>query len=83
MSDPLATSSVSSRFVSEDALKAAQTQREAEWKAAYERLGQEPPQLQRDDTDQPYDGRSLWEKLQENKVRDSLWPRRPHDLLDD
>lgn len=61
------TNSVASRFVSSDALAAARQQRELEWKAAYERLGQEPPK-QPDESTEPYDGRSLWEKLNEQKV---------------
>lgn len=62
--------SVSSRFVSSDALEAARKQREADWKAAYERLGQEPPKPDNDPSE-PYDGRSLWEKLNEQKVSNS------------
>lgn len=57
--------SVAARFVSESSLEAAKKQREADWKAAYERLGQEPPKPKEDD--QPYDGRTLFEKLKENK----------------
>ena len=68
MSDaaPLASGGVASRFVSEDQLKAAQEQRQKDWAAAYERIGQEPPK--QEESKEPYDGRSLWEKLQENKV---------------
>ena len=57
--------SVASRFVSQSSLDEAKLQREADWKAAYERLGQEPPKREQEEE---YDGRSLWEKLQENKV---------------
>ncbi|GAA5906766.1 hypothetical protein JCM5296_000831 [Sporobolomyces johnsonii] len=69
MSDAPATpsalsSGVASRFVSASALEEAAKKRSEEWKAAYERIGQEPP---KEDDAAPYDGRSLWEKLQENK----------------
>ncbi|GAA5978988.1 hypothetical protein JCM11641_000116 [Rhodosporidiobolus odoratus] len=59
------SSGVASRFVSSTALEEAKKKREEEWKAAYERIGQAPPQEVQ--TEAPYDGRSLWEKLQENK----------------
>lgn len=59
------STSVASRFVSETALQAAQSKREEDWKAAYQRLGEEPPKREAEEV---YDGRSLWEKLQENKV---------------
>ncbi|KAF9532040.1 NEFA-interacting nuclear protein NIP30 [Crepidotus variabilis] len=50
---------VGSRFVSSDEIESAKARRDEQWKAAYARLGQEPPpQLQTDDT---YDGRSLAE----------------------
>ncbi|BGP15517.1 hypothetical protein JCM10213_006583 [Rhodosporidiobolus nylandii] len=58
-------SGVAARFVSSAALDEAKKKREEEWKAAYERIGQEPPKQVEDN--EPYDGRSLWEKLQENK----------------
>lgn len=63
---PPAPTSVASRFVSETTLEAAKIQREADWKAAYARLGQEPPKKEEEDGEK-YDGRSLWEKLQEHK----------------
>ncbi|KAM0750709.1 hypothetical protein T439DRAFT_380583 [Meredithblackwellia eburnea MCA 4105] len=62
---PIAPTSVASRFVSQSTLDAAKAQREADWKAAYERMGQEPPKKEEDN--EPYDGRSLWEKLKANK----------------
>jgi hypothetical protein len=67
MADNPAPSSVASRFVSESALEAAQAQRKKDWEAAYARIGEEPPK--QEESNEPYDGRSLWEKLQENKVR--------------
>ena len=66
MSAPPLAPSVSSRFVSSTELEAASQKRQEEWKAAYERIGQEPPK--QDDEGDKYDPRSLWEKLQENKV---------------
>ncbi|KAK4048750.1 hypothetical protein OIV83_004516 [Microbotryomycetes sp. JL201] len=66
--DPSAVSSsgVGSRFVSSKTLEEAKAKRDAEWRAAYERIGQEPPPKQ---DDEPYDGRSLYEKLQEQKLK--------------
>jgi len=50
---------VGSRFVSQDEIDLAKQRREDQWKAAYARLGQEPPpRLQYEDA---YDGRSLAE----------------------
>lgn len=60
------TSGVASRFVSSNTLEEAKKRREAEWKEAYARLGQEPP---KEEADEKYDPRSLFERLQENKVR--------------
>jgi hypothetical protein len=56
---------VGSRFVTQDEIDAARQRREEQWKAAYARLGQEPPPQQQDDN---YDGRSLAEKLAANKI---------------
>lgn len=57
--------SIASRFSSEASIAEAAATRSAEWKAAYERLGQVAPEKEEEG---PYDGRSLWEKLQEHKV---------------
>lgn len=67
----LGTGGVASRFVSSSALEEAKQRREQEWKAAYERIGEEPP---KQDDDGTYDPRSLFEKLQENKVRLAVSP---------
>ncbi|THU91731.1 hypothetical protein K435DRAFT_790566 [Dendrothele bispora CBS 962.96] len=56
---------VGSRFVTSDEVESAKARREEQWKAAYARLGQEPPPLQQEDS---YDGRSLAEKLAANKI---------------
>ncbi|PAV22452.1 hypothetical protein PNOK_0240900 [Pyrrhoderma noxium] len=56
---------VGSRFVSQNDLDQAKARREEQWKAAYARLGQEPPPQPTEDV---YDGRSLAEKLAANKV---------------
>ncbi|GAA5850401.1 hypothetical protein JCM3766R1_007182 [Sporobolomyces carnicolor] len=61
------SSSVSSRFVSASDLEAAAQKRQEEWKAAYARIGQEPPA--QDPEGEKYDPRSLWEKLNENKTK--------------
>ncbi|KAM0792034.1 hypothetical protein ACM66B_004742 [Microbotryomycetes sp. NB124-2] len=60
------SSGVGSRFVSSKELEEAKAKREADWKAAYAAMGQEPPPKQ---DDEPYDGRSLYEKLQEQKLK--------------
>ncbi|KAL5495146.1 hypothetical protein ACEPAI_608 [Sanghuangporus weigelae] len=57
--------SVGSRFVSQDDVDSAKARRDEQWKAAYARLGQEPPPRPAEDV---YDGRSLAEKLAANKI---------------
>ncbi|GAA5837639.1 hypothetical protein JCM11251_002031 [Rhodosporidiobolus azoricus] len=63
------SSGVASRFVSSTALDEAKKKREEEWKAAYARIGQEPPKemMPGGNGDEKYDPRSLYEKLQEQK----------------
>ncbi|KAG6842564.1 hypothetical protein C0991_000090 [Blastosporella zonata] len=51
---------VGSRFITESDLDTAKARRDEQWKAAYARLGQEPPPQQQEDS---YDGRSLAEQL--------------------
>ncbi|KAG8742794.1 hypothetical protein FRC10_000904 [Ceratobasidium sp. 414] len=67
--DPLtalaATGSVGSRFVSQAEIDSAKEKREADWKAAYARLGQEPPP--RPAEDETYDGRSLYETAKQEE----------------
>ncbi|KIY62431.1 hypothetical protein CYLTODRAFT_426925 [Cylindrobasidium torrendii FP15055 ss-10] len=53
-----------SRFISQDAIDVARDRRNTQWKAAFERLGQEPPKA----VEEPYDGRSLAEKLAANRA---------------
>ncbi|EJD52196.1 hypothetical protein AURDEDRAFT_181712 [Auricularia subglabra TFB-10046 SS5] len=67
-------SSVASRFVSQKDLERAKAVREEQWKAAYERIGQEPPKLQEDPN---WDGRSLAEVLAANKAaKQDEWEQR-------
>ncbi|ESK98325.1 hypothetical protein Moror_75 [Moniliophthora roreri MCA 2997] len=61
----LSSGAVGSRFVSQDDIETARARREEQWKAAYARLGQEPPSQQQEDA---YDGRSLAEKLAANRA---------------
>lgn len=49
---------VGSRFVSQDEVDLVKQRKDEQWKAAYARLGQEPPPQQQEDA---YDGRSLAE----------------------
>jgi hypothetical protein len=49
---------VGSRFVTENEIDLAKARREEQWKAAYARLGQEPPPQPKEEV---YDGRSLAE----------------------
>ncbi|KAI0660415.1 NEFA-interacting nuclear protein NIP30 [Cubamyces menziesii] len=60
----ISTAGVGSRFVSQAELEDAKAKRDEQWKAAYARLGQEPPPPPTDDA---YDGRSLAEKLAANR----------------
>ncbi|KAI0257598.1 N-terminal domain of NEFA-interacting nuclear protein NIP30-domain-containing protein [Lactifluus subvellereus] len=61
----ISTGAVGSRFVSQSDVEAARARRDEQWKAAYARLGQEPPPPPQEDA---YDGRSLAEKLAANRV---------------
>ncbi|CAE6397370.1 unnamed protein product [Rhizoctonia solani] len=61
-----ATGSVASRFVTQTEIDSAKERREEQWKAAYARLGQEPPPRPTEDPE--YDGKSLYERLQANKI---------------
>nr|CAG8581351.1 5185_t:CDS:2 [Entrophospora candida] len=53
------------RFVSSTDLEEAKRKRAEEWKAAYERLGQKPPEKEKEE----YDPRTLYERLQEQKMK--------------
>jgi len=61
----ISSGSVGSRFISSTEIDAAKARRDEQWKAAYARLGQEPPPQQQEDS---FDGRSLAEKLAANKA---------------
>ncbi|KAI0286995.1 NEFA-interacting nuclear protein NIP30 [Russula aff. rugulosa BPL654] len=61
----ISTGEVGSRFVSQSDVDTARTRREEQWKAAYARLGQEPPPPPQEDA---FDGRSLAEKLAANRA---------------
>ncbi|KAH9847378.1 N-terminal domain of NEFA-interacting nuclear protein NIP30-domain-containing protein [Lenzites betulinus] len=68
------TSGVGSRFVSQSDLEVAKAKRDEQWKAAYARLGQEPPPQPADDA---FDGRSLAEKLAANRAaKQEEWEER-------
>jgi hypothetical protein len=54
----ISTGAVGSRFVSQSDIETAKARRDEQWKAAYARLGQEPPPPPQEDA---YDGRSLAE----------------------
>ncbi|KAL1693054.1 N-terminal domain of NEFA-interacting nuclear protein NIP30-domain-containing protein [Schizophyllum commune] len=56
---------VGARFITADDIQAARTRREEQWRAAYARLGQEPPPQHQEEA---YDGRSLAEKLAANRA---------------
>ncbi|KAL0072088.1 hypothetical protein AAF712_001011 [Marasmius tenuissimus] len=60
----LSSGVVGSRFVSSDEIETAKARREEQWKAAYARLGQEPPPQQTEDS---YDGRSLAEQAKQEE----------------
>jgi len=61
----ISTGVVGSRFVTQSDVEAARARRDEQWKAAYARLGQEPPPPPQEDA---YDGRSLAEKLAANRA---------------
>ncbi|KAH9982429.1 N-terminal domain of NEFA-interacting nuclear protein NIP30-domain-containing protein [Lactifluus volemus] len=61
----ISTGVVGSRFVSQSDIEAARARRDEQWKAAYARLGQEPPPAPQEDS---FDGRSLAEKLAANRA---------------
>ncbi|KAJ7103410.1 N-terminal domain of NEFA-interacting nuclear protein NIP30-domain-containing protein [Mycena belliarum] len=61
----LSSAGIGSRFVSQDEVETAKARRDEQWKAAYARLGMEPPPQQQEDFS---DGRSLAEKLAANKI---------------
>ncbi|KAL0951041.1 hypothetical protein HGRIS_007781 [Hohenbuehelia grisea] len=61
----LSSGVVGSRFVTQDEVETAKARRDEQWKAAYARLGQEPPPAPVEDA---YDGRSLAEKLAANRA---------------
>jgi len=54
----ISTGTVGSRFVSSNDIDTATARRDEQWKAAYARLGQEPPPQPVEDS---FDGRSLAE----------------------
>ncbi|KDQ63623.1 hypothetical protein JAAARDRAFT_119569 [Jaapia argillacea MUCL 33604] len=70
----ISSGTVGSRFVSANDVESARKKREESWKAAYARLGQEPPPQPVEDA---YDGRSLAEKLAANKAaKQEEWEER-------
>jgi len=54
----LSSAGIGSRFVSQDDVDTAKARRDEQWKAAYARIGMEPPPQQEQDFS---DGRSLAE----------------------
>ncbi|KAG6820370.1 hypothetical protein H0H93_001341 [Arthromyces matolae] len=71
----LSSGVVGSRFVTETELDTAKSRRDAQWKAAYARLGQEPPPQQQDDA---YDGRSLAEIAKQEEWEEKTKLGKPH-----
>jgi len=70
----LSSGNVGSRFVTEKEVTSAREKRDEEWKAAYKRLGQEPPPKP---VEEVFDGRSLAEKLAANKIaKQEEWEER-------
>ncbi|KAI0094998.1 N-terminal domain of NEFA-interacting nuclear protein NIP30-domain-containing protein [Irpex rosettiformis] len=67
----ISTGAVGSRFVSQNEIDTAKARRDEQWKAAYARLGQEPPPQPVEDV---FDGRSLAEaaKQEEWEERNKL-----------
>ncbi|KAI0788610.1 N-terminal domain of NEFA-interacting nuclear protein NIP30-domain-containing protein [Abortiporus biennis] len=70
----ISSGSVGSRFVSQSEIETAKARRDEQWKAAYARLGQEPPPQPVEDV---FDGRSLAEKLAANRAaKQEEWEER-------
>ncbi|CCL98981.1 uncharacterized protein FIBRA_00989 [Fibroporia radiculosa] len=70
----ISSGAVGSRFVSQSDIDTAKARREEQWKAAYARLGQEPPPPPTEDA---FDGRSLAEKLAANRAaKQEEWEER-------
>ncbi|GBE77838.1 predicted protein [Sparassis crispa] len=70
----ISSGNVGSRFVSQNDIETAKAKREEQWKAAYARLGQEPPPPPTEDV---FDGRSLAEKLAANRAaKQEEWEER-------
>jgi len=70
----ISSGTVGSRFVSQGDIDAAKARRDEQWKAAYARLGQEPPPPPTEDA---FDGRSLAEKLAANRAaKQEEWEER-------
>ncbi|KAI0814843.1 NEFA-interacting nuclear protein NIP30 [Irpex lacteus] len=70
----ISTGAVGSRFVSQNEIDTAKARRDEQWKAAYARLGQEPPPQPVEDV---FDGRSLAEKLAANRAaKQEEWEER-------
>ncbi|THH02155.1 hypothetical protein EW026_g694 [Hermanssonia centrifuga] len=70
----ISSGAVGSRFITQSELETAKARRDEQWKAAYARLGQEPPPQPVEDV---FDGRSLAEKLAANKAaKQEEWEER-------
>ncbi|OBZ79085.1 hypothetical protein A0H81_00901 [Grifola frondosa] len=70
----ISSGAVGSRFVSQTDIETAKLKRDEQWKAAYARLGQEPPPQPVEDA---FDGRSLAEKLAANRAaKQEEWEER-------
>ncbi|TFY61931.1 hypothetical protein EVJ58_g4195 [Rhodofomes roseus] len=70
----ISSGAVGSRFVTQNDIDTAKARRDEQWKAAYARLGQEPPPPPAEDA---FDGRSLAEKLAANRAaKQEEWEER-------
>lgn len=70
MAEQASITGVGGRFVTEADLQVIKERQRAEWDAAYERIGQKPPEVEQ----APYDPRTLFEKLEEQKaIKEAEW----------
>lgn len=70
----ISSGAVGSRFVTQSEVETAKARRDEQWRAAYARLGQEPPPPPAEDA---FDGRSLAEKLAANRAaKQEEWEER-------
>ncbi|KAL7421221.1 hypothetical protein Q5752_004106 [Cryptotrichosporon argae] len=67
----MAAGSIASRFISQDAVDEAKERRDKEWREAYARIGQAPPERKEEFV--VHDGRTLAERIESAKAEEQAW----------